>query len=700
MGTLRIKLLSDLCTSSGEIYNSSIDTDVCYDRYGFPYIPAKRIKGCLREAAQELRDWGDEIDIEKLFGDKADKRAEVKISNAKLENYDSYRKELEETKDDRITHVQSVLNQFTYIRYQTKIGEGGVAEETSFRTTRVMKKGLVFEANVEIPEERVDDFKKCCNVVRHMGLNRTRGMGEVLLSYDEKTQDEENEPFAFAEYPKSEKSRLVYTITLKSPVLLKSVVGGQTKSEHYIEGSKIIGLAMQHVDNFKEINKDGNMIFSNAYISDGKTRYLPVSASVYQVKDAEKEYDGKTEFEAGCEKIVDNKEDDRQVHPAKECFVSSNTEKRICKMSVYTQLQYHHSRPENKAIGRVDVKDKNSQFYQMESLVEGQQFQGYIIGNTEQIKKIAEGFGKCRNIRLGYSRSTEYGEAKIQINNILAETEEMYRNKMKQFVLKLEAPTILYNQFGAASTDTNVLLEEVKERLNLTQKPEVKKQFLKYRLVGGYNVTWKMPKPVLHAFDMGTTFLLECEYEKELPKQLWIGERRQEGYGEASIYEVPTEYRKEIQSVSKIQNLIDFENTKVTTQLVADIAKKIIQSEIEEKGRAFAEKEKAKYEKNGTATIGNLILMKKEQPNYDKFKEARDKRFDNKTEKKDKKKNLAKMLTDYNEEKIKESNYAKYLKTEITPEEVYDWYLTALLVQAKYFCRQYAVKGGDTKDEK
>ena len=55
---LYIKLLSDLCTYSGESYNSMVDTDVVYDKYGIPYIPAKRIKGCIREAALELLEFG------------------------------------------------------------------------------------------------------------------------------------------------------------------------------------------------------------------------------------------------------------------------------------------------------------------------------------------------------------------------------------------------------------------------------------------------------------------------------------------------------------------------------------------------------------------------------------------------------------------------------------------------------------------
>lgn len=65
---MKIRLLSDLCVADGGIYNSSIDTDICYDSYGLPFIPAKRIKGCLRECGIELRDWGEELPLEEIFG--------------------------------------------------------------------------------------------------------------------------------------------------------------------------------------------------------------------------------------------------------------------------------------------------------------------------------------------------------------------------------------------------------------------------------------------------------------------------------------------------------------------------------------------------------------------------------------------------------------------------------------------------------
>ena len=49
---LIITLKSDLCVGSGYSYAGIIDSDICYDALGLPYIPARRLKGCLREAAE------------------------------------------------------------------------------------------------------------------------------------------------------------------------------------------------------------------------------------------------------------------------------------------------------------------------------------------------------------------------------------------------------------------------------------------------------------------------------------------------------------------------------------------------------------------------------------------------------------------------------------------------------------------------
>ena len=54
-GEIRIKLYSDLCPGNGYSYYGTIDSEAEHDSFGIPYIPARRIKGCLRECAELLK---------------------------------------------------------------------------------------------------------------------------------------------------------------------------------------------------------------------------------------------------------------------------------------------------------------------------------------------------------------------------------------------------------------------------------------------------------------------------------------------------------------------------------------------------------------------------------------------------------------------------------------------------------------------
>ena len=60
---LKIRLKSDLCAGSGYSFAGIVDSDVCYNQNGFPYILGRRIKGCLREAAELI----EAEDIDKIF---------------------------------------------------------------------------------------------------------------------------------------------------------------------------------------------------------------------------------------------------------------------------------------------------------------------------------------------------------------------------------------------------------------------------------------------------------------------------------------------------------------------------------------------------------------------------------------------------------------------------------------------------------
>ncbi len=94
--TIEIELESDVLVGSGEGWGGVIDSDVVFDDYGLPYIPARRLKGCLREAAMEVTEAFMLCSqlvlppVEMLFGSPGqEKSAPIMISNAYLKDYEN-----------------------------------------------------------------------------------------------------------------------------------------------------------------------------------------------------------------------------------------------------------------------------------------------------------------------------------------------------------------------------------------------------------------------------------------------------------------------------------------------------------------------------------------------------------------------------------------------------------------------------------
>lgn len=181
---IKIQLLSDLCTYSGESYNSMVDADVSYDRYGIPNIPAKRLKGCIREAALEMKELGmiSQDQFEEIFGKEGEQRAAFSLSNACIFDYEETTDALNCCPYEELKTPQNVLDQYTCTRTQTAVDpESGVADENSLRTIRVVRKGLRFQAecNWEKEVSAPEILGQAVSLVKHIGMARTRGLGMV-----------------------------------------------------------------------------------------------------------------------------------------------------------------------------------------------------------------------------------------------------------------------------------------------------------------------------------------------------------------------------------------------------------------------------------------------------------------------------------------------------------------------------------------
>lgn len=690
---IKIELLSDLCVSAGGGYNSAVDTDICYDPYGFPYIPGKRLKGCLRECAIELNDWGQDISVKKLFGDEGDERAACRIGNACLEQYEDMKKEIEENPACPLYHPQNVLNRFSYIRTQTSINyDTGVAEKGMLRTMRVANKGLVFLADVEVEEAYEDELALCCKVFRHMGIARTRGLGEVHAELVPVVNEVESVVHASL---KEDADYLEYKILIEDPVICKSVAGGEAKTLDYIEGNKIFGMI---ASGMKKDGKDvvaflneGEFICSNAYIGEQGLRFTEVPACYYTIKNVKEEY---------IDKIFSTPEDEKdlQINAMKHAYVFVQQDG-LVKKSVDVEERYHHRRPEDKSVGRaVETSDKSG-FYHMSSISPRQEFYGFIKGTKEQVKAAYQYLTANQAFYIGFSRNSEYGKVKVQIIN----TRKLHKAAevaVQEFLVKLEAPVILYNDNAFYSVDIRNLQEEVSLNLGIEQdNVDSVDCYMKYVTLGGYNVTWRSRKPIMEAFDKGTVLhiRLKNEVNLELEKHYFLGERVTEGYGEVTILPIEKENIQARKPIVKVLGKEDGKGFKVEKDsLLAGIAEDFLKSYI----KAEAIKDAGVFEKNQkggreeerfAATINNMISMCKESVTYEQVKESVQKRFDKNTGVKEEKSKLANAILEFGEVKAADlvNRFCEqYVLTWQNVEDKRLVYLYELLIALKYIFRQ------------
>lgn len=189
---LKIDFKSDTLIGSGEGFGKLIDTDIVFDDLGLPYIPAKRIKGCLRDSAEEIvnfynsifKDNENIIDI--LFGTSTNKGL-IYFENLYIADEDEYKKTrlcleylLSKTQTQGAFSRERITSSFTSVRKQTSIDNRGIAKEGSLRASRVINSGETFSGKITIQDDKYHEFLSVAVMnFKYIGTMRNRGFGNI-----------------------------------------------------------------------------------------------------------------------------------------------------------------------------------------------------------------------------------------------------------------------------------------------------------------------------------------------------------------------------------------------------------------------------------------------------------------------------------------------------------------------------------------
>lgn len=558
-GKVKIELRSDLCAGSGYSYAGVIDSDVSYDEYGLPFIPARRLKGCLREAAGTV--CPDVVDT--LFGKSGDNGTKgILLGNGRIEEYDQISGELEKIrgmKRDEVSYLtpQSILNMYTGIRAQTKLcADTKVAERNTLRYTRVVgqydplksKTPLCFLAKVEFDDTYKEQLSRIVKATRNIGMNRNRGLGSVRCCLTDISEVEKPESILIDRTGEDDRVCLTYVLRNQEPLVLSS--DNAEVSDSYISGKSILGnLAGAYLreegksaegKEFQELFLDGTTLFTNAYLTvPAKERrdivaqwpdYYPAPLYLNRLK--------KTKALINC--IGDNKD----IPSGREDKYNTGDGNLPKKLKTH---YVHELKPDvfNIVEPKREILYHNSLrnlLYSQEALTEGQYFKGKIYTRRKYVSLLKE-LLENTHLSFGKSKTAQYGtcvlaakssEDKVSEGTIHAESEE-------RIAVVMDSDAIFLDETGGYT----VRFEEVKKLIGEYfaipyDQAKDEGSILQTKEVTGYNTTWNMRRPGVPAVKAGSVLVYTISAGKSWRQkldltQLFVGERNLEGYGQVRI---------------------------------------------------------------------------------------------------------------------------------------------------------------------
>lgn len=558
MSYIKITLLSDMCAGSGESGGNTIDADICTDAFGIPYIPARRIKGCLRQAAEELKRMKHPLALEhdivnRLFGDASGTESAFTVGNAYISGIDSLSSYLRgKEKDDLPEAVKkaktaaNITKLFTSVRGQTRL-ENGIKAEDSLRSTRVLNhydplalgktKEMELYAGIylETADKKVKELLElCCSATRHMGSNRNRGLGNVKLTLVWENAAGKEQPEEMKTDDLGERVRISYQVALDAPLTLV----GCGELNTMITARNVIGCMANHYlkngsaedNDFKELFLNGAVKWSDLTpVIDGKIS-SPSPLILMKLKNGGGELINRWAKQGDSWK----KQKPKTLEGSYAAVVETpgGPEYRVASVEIHSI--YHNS---------VTRKQLYMQDYIEAGLIYGGTVEAPVSLAPLVYKMLHEAklqFGRSK--RAQYAGCRLYGSPEYET----AESAGIRTAAGEAVIVILKSDMICDD--GCYCADNESVRECIAQQLGIrNEKPEGFEDYCRYHTVGGFQTQWQLQKPHIPAVRGGSVFCFVSN-GTVIPERITIGEYQQEGFGICEVYSL-----EKIQKIGQVK---------------------------------------------------------------------------------------------------------------------------------------------------
>lgn len=650
MEYLKIVLRSDLCMGNGESVGNAVDTDVCMDRAGLPYIPARRLKGCLKQAAFDLDKMGYSKATEKnrnlLFGDAYGNEGCLFIQDAVMKGAETLQRFLTKgvLENDRgihtglegeipaavkrSAHSANVERMFTSVRGQTKLQDGVKVDDT-LRFTRVVnhydpfdlenKAEMEFYAPIYLDTDNLELRKfldSCCKATRHIGSSRNRGLGNVRISICGDNSDSEG-PSRLAENEKIldqlqplDCVTISYYVSLDAPVTLP----GCGELNTAIPARSVIGcLARNYLHRGGTVDETFRSLFLN-----GKVRWSALTPVINGViSDPAPMMLVKLKNDNGrmINHLLENDTQWKHKKPKTmdDAFVSISTPSKedgaeylIAEPSIHT---IYHNALNTTVQDQVSSGEGGTRtLYMQDSIDAGMIYGGTVSCTAAMAREVLQCLNQSE-LRFGRSRSAQYAACSLKGSPIVGKcTEEVIHTKEGELIYIVLKSDLAVQDSGRYVTDVEEIRRILAEKLGVSSAiPQGQQDYCRYHVIGGYQSSWQLQKPQIPVVRAGSVYCFEASGQ-DLPASIQVGQFPQEGFGVCNIMT-----RETMLNVSKVSGHIDRIEPEKDENRIKDVYTKLLVESGIEAMKQYALDFKFTQE---DLPIGRLRLMLSQAKDY------------------------------------------------------------------------------------
>lgn len=480
MPSVRIKLIGEVAFQNPEGESKGYYWDVPTDQFGVPYLPVTEIVN--REGWPTS---GTQMGVAHPDGYLGLFRAAQALHDA-------------------IPHSSAhVCSYFTNDRFVSM----------SAHRVRSLKAGQNFYASIRFAPEDEDRIVSLLQSVKHLGVIGENVTGAVECSL---CCDQESIANSSALSPLCEYHALDYSMMLLTPACFYAPYSEGPLTYVYAPGAVVRReLAKRALDGDTE-----GLTFTNAYISDGRKRLLPVPICMSVVK-LDKE---QLRYRLASGKDPLKTEQDTKLSDA------------FCE-----GFESHLIRYATPEIQRITSSDGRA----YDVLSQGQVLRGTIYGPDTALRKLAAYIAANPLLNLGTLSNEGYGE-------VLIRTEQLHERPLaaeilaRTFDVTCLSDTLIINDDGMPGCDAEDLVGEVERLLGVSGCLRIEGKYTEVQKDFSTNLDWGCDGAVTRCLKAGS--VLRLRTTKDEPVDIspilhaFVGERTADGYGEIMAYPARGQY--------------------------------------------------------------------------------------------------------------------------------------------------------------